>query len=129
LFIFAEFSSRVEGPEDTYNGVIYDLIRLHADAELSQAIARMVDNLVEAVPPDELNIRVKANEAEVIPLSSIELTLSKVKTDDKWSYENIMERVKATCFSSTLESSPDYKQGAEKVASHFQVITYIFIAK
>jgi len=54
-------------------------------------------------------------------LSSIIKAISKVSIDNKWRYQKIMERVKATCFSPHRTSSPDYKLGADNIAEHFQV--------
>jgi len=58
----------------------------------------------------------------VLSMSDVIKTLSKVKFDDKWRYQKILERVKATCFSPSRQSAPDFKLGPAKVAEHFQVI-------
>jgi len=104
------------GPENSHNGYIYDLIRLYADLQI-QLVLHSVYGPIS--PP---LVHSDVHNGPVLSMSDVIKTLSKVKTDDKWRYQKILDRVKATCFSPSRTSSPDYKQGADKVAEHFQVI-------
>jgi len=57
-----------------------------------------------------------------LSLKSILERLDKVKkSSKKWTYQNIFQKLKQTCFSPARESHPDFNQGAEKIAGHFQV--------
>jgi len=85
---------------------------------MSKAMGRMISILIF----NEVLERVYKYRGSPYSLSTIVKILSKVKSDDKWRYQKIMERVKATCFSPTRQSYPDYNKGAENVAAHFQVI-------
>jgi len=43
------------------------------------------------------------------------------KTDKKWTFQNILKRLRATCFSPSRDIYPKFNQGVEKIAAHFQV--------
>jgi len=53
--------------------------------------------------------------------------LEKVKkANNKWTFENIFKRLKATCFSPSRDLSTKFDLGSEKIAAHFQVIFTFF---
>jgi len=48
------------------------------------------------------------------------------KESKKWTFQNIFKRLKDTCFSPSRDiTNPNFDQGAEKIAYHFQVKNFI----
>jgi len=63
-----------------------------------------------------------------LSFQKIKRVLTNVKPDNFWLYQKILERVKATCFSPDRDFFPDYNQGPDKNAAHFQVCFFVILS-
>jgi hypothetical protein len=106
---------------------------LYSDYKVAEALALFTHCIAELMinrkDVEQAKIYVDAVDAEGPDMSyeDIMRTLISVEPSDEWSYENIMKRIKKTCFSPNRTSSPDFEAGVEQVALHFQVIFFILI--
>jgi hypothetical protein len=120
--------------ENNKCGIIYTIAKLNSDMIMEVTLDAMIGLLygrhfrkcaftkrrkftLMMVPRGDL-------EGPDFPLPDINKTLKKVnEVSDKFSHQAYLRAVKATCFSPTRRSVPDYKQGPRLVALHFQVKT------
>jgi len=58
--------------------------------------------------------------------SILEKLQSVASENKKWTFQDIFKRLKATCFSPSRKSCLNFDQGAEEIASHFQVRKLVF---
>jgi len=115
-----------EGIQEQECSAMYNLFCLNSDLHLSSCLTSLTFFVVKLSQLNVQGARVTVNtacfEGPHMTLSSISDKLAKVKKGEKkWTYQNILKRLKNSCFSSARELSPPFDQGAEKIAAHFQV--------
>lgn len=101
---------------------------LYSDFKVAEALALfthcIAELLINRKELEQAKVYVDAVDAEGPDLSYEDIMralISVEPSEKKWSYENLMKQIKATCFSEDRISSPDFNDGVEKVALHFQV--------
>jgi len=121
-------SSESAGIQEQDHGVLYNLICLYSDVKLAEILVVMKYTLIRQsrLQSTKLFINTADLEGPKMTVRCMSEKLDRVKrADKKWTFKNIFKRLRATCFSPSRDLSPDFRQGAEKIAAHFQV-TIIF---
>jgi hypothetical protein len=120
--IYSGTSSKSEGIRDEDTGVIFNIITLYSDVVLEEMIARMSLTIMVNVQEDSCYLGAVNCDGPDMVLRDITKKLTDAnKKTNRWTYQKIFERVKATCFSPDREDKPNFKKGPKKVAEHFQV--------
>jgi len=114
---------------------MFDIFRLTSDVKMTDYLWRLTLVIQHTLKADRTRvpkIYVEAVNCEgpKMALSSVQDKLDSVKKGEKkWTHQNILKRVKSTCFSPSRQMCPDFKQGPEAIASHFQVCVSLIILK
>jgi len=111
---------------------MYNIFCLSSDLRLTQILINLERLLIQKDLEHRSKIKVAAVDCEGpnLSLKGIIQKLDDVKkAEKKWTFQNILKRLKDTCFSPERERSVNVGQAAEKIAAHFQVRANNFILK
>jgi len=101
---------------------MFHIFGLYSDVKLAQMLVHFRYTLVHVSQSQNPPLNSTQLASQKATLHSIYKTLESVKkAGKKWTFDNIFKNLKETCFSPSREEFPNINQGAEKIASHFQV--------
>jgi len=106
---------------------MYNIFCLFSDFKMAGYVMCLAYTLVNyiksALPFSRIVVQAANSQGPEMTWRKVSATLDKVeRVDKKWNYQNILKRVKATCFSPSRDQHPPkFSQGVKKIASHFQV--------
>jgi len=129
--LFAETCSDSVGIQEQDCGVMYNIFCLSSDVRVAQQVAQLAFVVCGAVlfkyrTTTRIFIDSVDSDGPNMSFPVIAEAITGVKKSAKrYTFQNIFKRVKSTCFSPSREPYPDFKQGAEKIADHFQVHPFI----
>jgi len=90
-------------------GVIYNIMSLQSDVKVNEFIECLISNLSYNIthapgPRSKIYIDAVGCEGPEMSIRYIQNKLLKLEPDNKWQYQNLLEQVKATCFSPHIET-------------------------
>jgi len=124
LYFFAEKTDESAGIQERDCGVIYNLICLYAKPLMTFLLAVVRIELIHksAHKCRHVSLNTAHLEGPKMTVRSISDKIDRArKADKKWTVQNIFKNLRATCFSSSRDRYPNFNQGPEKIAAHFQV--------
>jgi len=125
MYYIAETSSESDGVTQTHWGVMFNVFCLYSDVKLAELLIQIRLMIVQMAARESVKINLSHLESPKMNLDYISAKLDSVKkANKKWTFQNIFKRLKATCFSPSRESCPNFSQGVEKIAAHFKVVKH-----
>jgi hypothetical protein len=107
-------------------GIVHDILKLSAMIKINEATCLITESLVDLVkeelPTSQIYIGSGYFEGPGLEVGAIEEKLNAALLSSDWTYEKLIRRTRASCFSPRRTHMPDRDEmTTEVIAEHFQV--------